>query len=122
MVGSAHPTGIPSPAAMRCEPLGLVAEAGETDTTEFRREVPDCDIDECFLDDVTRDQAIREMGPLHFDDPLDALRRMAYLVPCGKRFTQADVSGRIRRRGPEHRSGPGRPSRPDPKANPRVLS
>jgi hypothetical protein len=45
----------------------------------------------CFLDDATRDLAIREMGGLHLDDPLDALRRMAYLVPCGKRFSQADV-------------------------------
>ena len=45
----------------------------------------------CFLDDATRDQAIREMGDLHFDDSVDALRRMAYLVPCGKRFSQADV-------------------------------
>jgi hypothetical protein len=44
-----------------------------------------------FLDDATRDQAIRDMGDLHFDDALDALRRMAYLVPCGKRFSQADV-------------------------------
>jgi hypothetical protein len=45
----------------------------------------------CTLDDTTRDQAIREMGELRFDDATDALRRMAYLVPCGKRFSQADV-------------------------------
>jgi hypothetical protein len=45
----------------------------------------------CILDDTTRDQAIREMGELQFDGATDALRRMAYLVPCGKRFSQADV-------------------------------
>jgi hypothetical protein len=46
---------------------------------------------ECFLDSATRDETVREMGNLHFDDALGALRRMAYLVPCGKRFSQADV-------------------------------
>jgi hypothetical protein len=45
----------------------------------------------CFLDEATRDQAIREMSGLRLEDPLAALRRMAYLVPCGKRFSQADV-------------------------------
>ena len=44
-----------------------------------------------FLDDPTRSHVIGEMSALHFDDAFDALRRMSYLVPSGKRFSKADV-------------------------------
>jgi hypothetical protein len=44
-----------------------------------------------FLDEATRNEIASEMGRLHFADTPAAVKHLAYLAKCGKRFSEGDV-------------------------------
>jgi len=45
-----------------------------------------------FLDEATRREIVGEMARLRFADTLAAVKHLAYLAKCGKRFSAGDVA------------------------------
>jgi hypothetical protein len=49
------------------------------------------DTNPSFLDEATRNEIASQMGRLHFADTPAAVKHLAYLARCGKRFSEGDV-------------------------------